>query len=254
MPKSTVRRGQNPPPHRQQVGDECHLHLGHAPQGQGSLDLGLVLVAQDPIGADVIGHFGKRHLFVRLAARAGGSALGVDDHGIRCHEARAQERQHSQNRRRWIAAWIGNQPGRAQLVEVVGGFGHAVHGLSQQIRCGMGKAVPLRELFSRQPESARQVHHPRTRVQRARRQLDRNIGRRAQKDHVHLAQVGLAIFVRQAGQVRRGCCDGNAVAQALAGPLVAGHQAKGKVRMAGQNARQLHAGIARHADDAGSPG
>ena len=96
----------------------------------------------------------------------------------------------------------------------------------------MGKAVPLRELVSRQPEPARQVNYTRARSQRSRRQFDRNLGRRAQEDDVDLAQVGLALLMRKTDQVCRGRRDGKLGSQTLARPLVAGHQPKGEVRMA----------------------
>ena len=235
------------------MGNEGHAHVRRTAHAQGPIDFGLVLVAQDTVGANVVGYLGERHLFVGFAARARGSALGVDDHRVGLHETRAQKRQDGQHRGRGVAAGIGNQPGRSQFVCVVGGLWHGIDSLGQQRRRGMSEAVPLRVLVCRQPEAARQIHHARARCQHTRRQLDRNLGRRAQKDHVHLAQVGLALLVGKASQIRRRSSHGQSVAQTLAGPLVAGHQPDGKVRMAGQDAGQFHPGIAGNADDAGPP-
>ena len=81
-------------------------------------------------------------------------------------------------------------------------------------------------LLGGQPESARQIHDARPRCQRARRQGNRNLSRRAQENHVHHVQVGHALFVAMTGQVRGRCGHSQAITQELAGPLVAGHQAE----------------------------
>ena len=112
----------------------------------------------------------------------------------------------------------------------------------------MGEAVPARIGGRGQAKGARDVDHARARRQRARRQLHRDLGRRAEKDQLDRAQSVDAVGLRRddhAGAVAR---DRQAIAQALAGPLVAHRQRDREAGVRRQDPRRLHPRVAGDAD------
>ncbi len=167
-----VGRGEDPPGHRDQVGQEVDRAEGRRraavpglalARGQAGflLDLGHVAVAADGVGLHALVDLTEHQLRLRLPAGSRDAALGIDHHVAQ--EARPGERGEGQDRGRGIAAGRADDPDRrpgerAQLGSVK--LRQAVHGARQQVRPGMLEAIPAR-IVGRilEPEVRAEVDH-----------------------------------------------------------------------------------------------
>ena len=134
---------------------------------QNLLDLRRVAVPADVVGRDALVALGVVGGELQRAAGPGNAALRVDDDRLRIDQPGLQQRRQRQNGRRRIAARIGHQLGRRNLLAEQ--LGQPVDDLAQPLRVGMLLAVPLGVDFGVvQPVVGAEIDDPAAGVQQVR--------------------------------------------------------------------------------------
>ncbi len=121
---------------------EGHDHVAAGGQGELLVELGHVAVMADAIGVEALGHFREQHFLFRRPARAGHARLGVDDDLVGIDGLGFEQRNQRQLGAGRVAAGIGDEPRRLDLVPI--NFGQAVDRSLLQFGREMLVAVPAR--------------------------------------------------------------------------------------------------------------
>jgi len=109
--------------------------------GDHLLDLGRVPVAADVVGREALVALGKMRRQLRLSAGAADAALAVDDDVVGRDQASLEERGQGEDRRRRVAARVGDERGAADPVAEQ--LRQAVGGATEPLLVGMLVAVPF---------------------------------------------------------------------------------------------------------------
>src|SRR5205814_9353741 len=97
-------------------------------------DLGLVLVSQDLVGAEVAVDLGEGVVLRRLPPRAGDAGSRVDDQRVGREQARVDQRSQGQRRRGRVASRVCDEPGGGRRQ---GKLGKAVERLGEEVGAGV---------------------------------------------------------------------------------------------------------------------
>ena len=247
--RAGVAGGQDAPVHRRQVRREQHRGV------EVLLDLGGVAVVEEAVGVEVLVDGAEGRVGLRAATGAGDPAGGVDDHAGALDEAGVEQRRQGERGGRDVAAGRGDEPGADQLLAVA--LGQAVGGLGEQGRLVVLEAVPLRvQRGVLEPVGRRQVDDAADPSDELRREGHRRLVREAEEHDVEPVDAvdGVVVGGRQlevgvGGGQRRVQRGGG-----RAGLRIGRRHRHVEARVAGQQAQQLGAGVARRPDDAGPPG
>ena len=129
-----VDRGEDASVHRHQVRREDDLDglaAAAGDVGQDLVDLGRVPVPADAVGREALVAFGEVIGQLGRTARARDSALGVDDDAGALDQVLGDQGRQRQDARRGVAARVGDQAGRRNLLAKQ--LGQAVDGLAQPL-------------------------------------------------------------------------------------------------------------------------
>ena len=136
-----VGRGEDAAIHRHQMRRENDFDRRARGHAQNLLDLRRVAMPADVVGRDALVALGIMGGELQRAAGPGDAALRVDDDRLRIDQPGLQQRRQRQNGRGRIAARIGHQLRRRNLLAEQ--LRQSVDDLAQPLRVGVFLAVPL---------------------------------------------------------------------------------------------------------------
>ena len=200
-----------------------------------------------PVRLQAVGGFGVQRADLCLPSRAGDARLAVGDQVQRIDQPRGQQRLVAQLYRGRVAA---GQPDDARAADRLAvDLGQAVDRLFEQPGAGVRHLVPAFELGRvSQAEVGREVDQPHTGFKQRGRRIHRDPVRGGEEHHVAVGQPGRrGIRERDADPTAQA---GEHLGHRHAGFLARGDRLQVGIRMRGQQAQQLDAGVAGAADDA----